>query len=236
MQPSITFNGISAASLGIVVTELPELLLAEERAEYTEVPGRNGAVRITQGEDIYKDITVPVKMFVYDTSKVREISAWLKGAGELRLSNRPGGYYKAAVVNQLPFEKIMAGKKPRSFTVNFRCNPCFYLNSGDTQILPQNGSYIENPTGFTALPIISIAGSGDITLMVGQTIVQLSDIEGGITIDSRIEEAYWTSQGATTLKNTQMTGEFPTLPAGRTAISWTGTTTRVEVKPGWWTR
>ena len=65
--------------------------------------------------------------------------------------------------------------------------------------------------------------------MVGTTIVELTDISGSIVIDSALQEAY---QG-TTLMNEHMSGDFPVLKPGQNAISWSGTVTRVVVKPNW---
>ena len=78
-------------------------------------------------------------------------------------------------------------------------------------------------------PIITVYGTGDITLMVGTVIVELEGISGSITLDSELQEAY----SGTTSMNSAMSGEFPILKPGVNAISWTGNVTRIEVKPNW---
>ena len=77
--------------------------------------------------------------------------------------------------------------------------------------------------------ILTVTGSGDITLMVGTTIVELEDISGSIVIDSVLQEAY---QG-TTLMNDHMNDEFPVLKPGANAISWIGTVLKVVIRPNW---
>lgn len=72
-------------------------------------------------------------------------------------------------------------------------------------------------------------GSGDITLTVGTQIINLTGIVEGITIDSELQEAYYNN----TLKNEQMTGEFPVLSIGNTAISRTESVSSVNVIPKW---
>ena len=87
-----------------------------------------------------------------------------------------------------------------------------------------------NPTGIQARPLITITGSGDITLLIGTQIIQLSGIEDGIVLDSELQEVYWND----TLKNSCMTGEFPVLGEGNTAVSWTGgSISEVRVTPRW---
>ena len=65
--------------------------------------------------------------------------------------------------------------------------------------------------------------------MVGTTIVELTDITGSIVIDSALQEAYI----GNTLMNDHMSGDFPVLKPGQNAISWSGTVTRMVVKPNW---
>ena len=92
-----------------------------------------------------------------------------------------------------------------------------------------SGTIITNPGSVYSEPILTVTGSGDITLMVGTTIVELEDISGSIVIDSVLKEAY---QG-TTLMNDHMSGDFPVLRPGENAISWTGAVTRVLIQPNW---
>ena len=92
-----------------------------------------------------------------------------------------------------------------------------------------SGTMITNPGNVYSEPILTVTGSGNITLMVGMTIVELENISNGIVIDSVLKEAYL----ANTLMNEHMNGEFPVLKPGANAISWTGAVTRVDIKPNW---
>ena len=88
---------------------------------------------------------------------------------------------------------------------------------------------LENPGTVHSEPIITVYGSGEITLMVGQFIVELADFEGSITINSELQEAY----SRITSMNSSMSGGFPLLVPGNNAISWTGDVTRIEIEPNW---
>ncbi len=232
MRDYITWKGINSRTVGITVTELPEIILPEERITFTDIPGLSGSLFQTEGADVYKDMTLAVKCYCPDPTPaaVGEIAAYFRGSGRLELPSRPDGYYEARVVNQIQFSKILRGNTPRSFTVNFRCKPFLRLYTGETEHEVTSGSFLLNPTGIQAKPLITITGSGDITLLVGTRIIQLSGIEDGIVLDSELQEAYYGNE----LKNTQMTGEFPVLGPGNTAISWTGwNVTSVKVTPRW---
>ena len=78
-------------------------------------------------------------------------------------------------------------------------------------------------------PTITVYGSGEITLMVGTQIVELTDIEDSITLNTSLMEAY---KGDLSM-NGCMSGEFPVLNPGANAISWSGNVTKVEVQPNW---
>ena len=95
--------------------------------------------------------------------------------------------------------------------------------------LTASTSTIDNPGSVYSEPVITVYGTGDITLMVGTVIVELEGISGSITLDSELQEAY----SGTTSMNSAMSGEFPILKPGMNAISWTGEVTKVEVKPNW---
>ncbi len=232
MKDYIIWKGVNSRTVGVTVTELPEIILPEERVTFTDIPGLSGSLAQTEGVDVYKDITLAVKCYCPDPTPVAVamITAYFRGAGRLELPNRPDRYYEARVVNQIAFAKILRGNSPRTFTVNFRCKPFLHLYSGETEQTVSSGDFLHNPTGIQAKPLITITGSGDITLLVGTQIIQLKGIINGIVLDSDLQEAYWEN----TLKNSSMTGEFPVLGEGSTAISWTGgSVSEVKVTPRW---
>lgn len=235
MNDYIIYNGTNSHDVAdLVITELPEMVIPEERVTFTDVPGLSGSLTQTQGTDVYHDRTLAVECYLRQptAANIDKVAAYFRGAGKLYLPNRPDGYYEARVINQISFRKILRGRSPRSFTVNFRCKPLFRLYSGETeQTIATSGASITNPSTVQAKPKITIAGSGDITLMVGGTqIVELTGVENGIVLDSEIQEAYW----GETLQNSRMSGPFPVLKPGANAISWSGgTVTSVKITPRW---
>ena len=88
---------------------------------------------------------------------------------------------------------------------------------------------ITNPGSVPSEPIITLTGSGEITLMIGMQIIELSEIDGSITIDSELQEAYYES----TSMNSKMSGDFPLLMPGSNAISWSGNVTAISIQPNW---
>ena len=113
--------------------------------------------------------------------------------------------------------------------MNFRCQPFWYPENVPVETLTTSTSLLNNPGSVYSEPTITVYGSGEITLMVGTQIVELTDIEDSITLNTPLMEAY---KGDLSM-NSCMSGEFPVLNPGANAISWTGNVTKVEVQPNW---
>ena len=90
-------------------------------------------------------------------------------------------------MNRILPEKILRGNPHRSFTVNFRCKPLFLIDGTEDITVTTSGQFVNNPYCVASEPVITVTGSGDITLMVGQYIILLEDVEGSITIDRRLQ-------------------------------------------------
>lgn len=229
MNDWFEWNGKRCTEYGIRVSEQPPLTLPAERVTFTDVPGRCGSLTTLEGEDVYEDMVLTAQCFIQSGARVHEIAAWLRGSGTVTFANRPGGFYHARVVNQIPFEKILRGNPHLAFAVNFRCKPFWYLRDVAPITLTQSGSFVENPGNVFAEPVITVYGTGAITLMVGMIITELEGISGSITLNSQLQEAY----SGTTSMNGAISGEFPVLLPGQNAVSWTGNVTSLNVIPNW---
>ena len=223
------WNGVRCTVHGIRVSEQPPISMPAERATFTNVPGRPGSLTTLQGDDVYDDMVMTATCFIQDATRIAEIAAWLKGSGRVTFANRPGGYYQARIVNQIDFEKILRGNPHRSFAVNFRCKPFWHAQNVSDIVVTTSGTVVTNPGSVYSEPVMMVYGSGDITLMVGLTVIELTGISGSIVLDSVLKEAY----KGTSLMNERMTGDFPVLKPGINAFSWSGAVTRVVVQPNW---
>ena len=229
MTDYFIWNGVDCRQYGIHVSELPPITIPLERSTQTNVPGRPGSLTQLEGEDVYDDMILTATCFISDPAQIPAIAAWLKGSGTVTFANRTGGYYKARIANQIPFEKVLRGNPHCTFAVNFRCFPFWYQDNVSDITVTTSGTMVTNPGSVYSEPILTITGSGNITLMVGTTIVELTDISGNIVLDCALKEAY----KGNTLMNDHMSGDFPVLKPGDNAISWSGTVTSVAIHPDW---
>ena len=228
MMDWFEWNGVRCTQYGIHVLEQPPVTIPSERVAFTDVPGRSGSLTQLEGDDVYDEMVLTANCLIDDPSRITEIAAWLRGSGTVTFANRQGGFYHARVVNQIPFEKTLRGNPHRSFAINFRCKPFWYLSDVEPITLTTSGTFITNPGSVASEPVITVYGSGEITLMVGMTITEL-EITDKITLDTPLMEAY---SGSTSM-NSCMSGDFPSLLPGKNAVSWSGNVSRVEIQPNW---
>lgn len=220
------WNGVKSTQYGIYVSEQPPITMPTERVSYTSIPGRSGALVKTEGEDVYEDLTLTVQCVMLDGTKIPEIMKWLKGSGKVTFANRQGGFYYGRVANQIPFDKVMRGRENRAFAVIFRCKPFWYLADEEEETLSVSGQTIKNEGSVISEPIITVNGTGEGTLMIGQTLIELTGMTGSITIDSELQEAYSGLES----RNGNMSGDFPRLAVGTNGVSWTGGITSVTIR------
>ena len=229
MTDYFIWNGVDCRTKGIHVSELPPITIPLERSKQTNVPGRPGSLTQLEGDDVYDDMILTATCFIADPAQIPAIAAWLKGKGTVTFANRTGGHYNARIANQIPFEKVLRGNPHCSFAVNFRCYPFWYQENVSDVTITTSGDTITNPGSVYSEPLITVYGSGNITLMIGTTIVELINVSGSIVLDCALKEAY----KGTALMNDHMSGDFPVLKPGLNAISWSGNVTRIVIKPNW---
>ena len=118
----------------MVVLNQPKILRPLERTSTVTIPGRGGSLTLTEGLDIYDDITLACDCCMRDPltptdpgaeSRIAQISGWLQGRGRVTFAVRTNGWYEGRVSNQISFEKILRGNPHISFQVQFRCSPYF---------------------------------------------------------------------------------------------------------------
>jgi len=215
--------------LGIHVLKQPELVRPSERATFTSVPGRSGTLTTLEGEDVYDDFIVSAECIIRDTSNLPATCQYLKGDGKVTFANRQGGFYVARVVNQISFDKILRGNPHHSFTVNFRCQPFFYLSDVEDIMVTTSGVFISNQGNVFSEPVVKVTLTGDAEIVIGGSYFELTGITGTVTIDTPLMETYMDYES----HNQNMRGDYPKLLAGENIVSWTGGVSQIVMTPNW---
>ena len=143
---------------------------------------------------------------------------------------QPYDIYLSAEKPGLP---LVAANEFGRARIEFDCQPQRFLKSGYTARSMAQGQVLRNPTGYTAKPVITVYGRGSGTLTIGGRTLTISVITDGMTLDCAEEEAYFYSSAVFNL-NTAVTGNYPRLGAGDSAIGWTGGITAISLAPRWY--
>lgn len=230
---------------GIHVSEQPPIIIPKERVDQVTIPGRPGTVTITEGDDVYEDITLTAKCWLSDPKKIPTIATWLKGSGKLTFANREGGFYYARLAEPIEFNRIMRGRQHMAFEISFLCSPFWYESDvRDIVINATNNSIsyrLASPCPVFTEPVLTITGSGSITMMVGDTTVNIDGLSGSVVLDCEAGIAYTVNNGIKSFAGELVSledGEWPRLEPNTynmiTAMGINGgTISSITVKPNW---
>ena len=244
-QGLIVFGGERSDNYGMVVSEAPSFERARRKQTVITVPGRTGDVVFQ--EDAWEDIPRPYNVFIAEdlqedsggnisgtlAERVDEFEAMLNSkTGYQRLEDNfePDIYRRAYYSGGDGFtnELLAIGRA----TINFTCDARRFLKSGDIPVSVTNGATLTNPTRFASKPIIHIEASNEtISVSIGGKTIT-AEVTDYINIDCERMNAY---RLPVENKNDKISGSFPTIPSGSNTIGITGTYTKVEITPNWFT-
>lgn len=227
-----SYAGKRSDEMGILLTGMPTRNHPAANGTYEVVPGRDGRLWFPDGT--YDQMAVRINCVTDGSVSIDEINAWLSGSGELIFSDEPDRAYRARVTKEFARASKIARMDAQEFPVTWDCDPYRYLYPAEAAQTVSNGGSIVNP-GAKSLPRITIAGSGDVALLVGTQLVEIEGMEDGIIIDSEQKDAINFSDGLTLENEKIALDEFPVLNPGANMISWTGegTITSLSILPRW---
>ena len=225
MEYFIFKNIDSREVTGLMVCSLPPITKPKMRSRIDTIDGRDGSEVTELGFEAYNK---PVKIGLTRNYDVDNLIQWLNGDGEIQFSNEPDRYYRAKVLDQIDFEKLLRFK---TATVNFYTQPFKYSATERKKTVVTTGfasTEIRNSGNYFSKPTITFTGTGTINVSVNglqKCVLNLGTTSESITLDTATQEAY----SGEVLKNRQMQGQFPTLAVGKNVISWTGNLTQIEI-------
>lgn len=231
--PYFIWKNIRSDAMGVVVNEYPPITRPKEQVKSLTIPGRSGTLTITESDLLtYEPYLRTLDCTAKPDADIEAICAWLTGSGQAIFGNEPNRGYDARIINQIDFSIIMRGRRHRSFSVPFYCQPLKGLYPAAPDItITASGTKLVNPGTAAAYPTIKVYGSGDITLVLGGGAVTLEDISTGILLDWELQDGMSLDKG--TLLNYKVTGDPQFIPVGSSAVTWIGSVSKVVITPNW---
>lgn len=241
------WNGIDSRNFGLVLQKRPDHMVAAERIQTAEIPGRSGFVTLTEGAGTYAGYILTLEMGNRRTSSPAAITTWLRGRGELVLSCEPNRVYYARLIQQASLQHLFHGIY--SGKIQFNAQPLKGQYPPELDIVLTAAGSVYNPGDVHARPLITLTGSGLLQLNVNydesdddtkgsQITVDLTDTEHTGAIIDTDSMVITDPDGTENLCHlSAIYGNGPEglwLPAGASAISWdTETVTGVTIRPRW---
>lgn len=228
---NFTYNGVSSASFGLIVEHRPPHTVAKKVIESISIPGRSGALLFDTGA--YNNTTVTYQCAYKGNVRGTAVNLadWLYQSDYCELSDdyEPLYYRKAIYASPLAVNDILnvAGR----VNISFDCKPQRYLKTGKNALTPAKNSSITNNYR-DSLPVITVTGSGNGTVTIGNTTITITGQSGALVIDSERQTAEIGSNNANNIIS--LSNGFPVLPNGSTTVTWTGGVTKITVVPNWW--
>lgn len=227
-EPYIIFNGIDSRELGVVMEQLPDFSRALRNVEMILVPGRDG--RLEQDDATHDVYTTAMKVNCFGVP-LRQVYAWLSGAGWLISSDDPDRAIWASMHMQIkPTRFRVEDKCYDSLSCTVYCQPYrYFYPEADDVTLGESPGEIDNPGTWNADPVITIRGTGDISVILGQYRMDFEGLEDGIIVDCELQECFSLDR-ATLMNSFAEMDEYPKLVPGANYIQWTGSVESISVR------
>ena len=222
-----TFKGIDSREMGVIVTAMPETVRAERRIESITVAGRNGSLHTDEG--VYESYDRTMECALIKRARLDEITAWLVGSGEMTFSTEPDKVYRVTIANKISITQMM--RVFQKFQIILDTQPFKYsVNAAGDALELTAPTTIRNSGTVYSEPLITVYGSGDITLTVNGADFPLYGVQESITIDSEMMEVF---KGDTNQNGKYGGAEFPRFEVGKNEIRWTGNVSKIKIQPRW---
>lgn len=233
MLGEIIINGKSSKDFNVYLTDAEAYGTAERDYDSIEIEGRNGNLIIDNQRYKNREIEFPCAI-LDDFSKNYSafIGYILNQRGYIRIEStfNPDEYIYGAFKGEVtPKTKIFGDKG--SFKIAFERKPQRFIKEGEFPIeFTSNGSLYNLYSG-TALPLVRVYGTGNVS--IGGKTITVNQVDGYVDIDSEIQDAY----KGTTNCNSNITlnnNTFFELVPGINNIAIGSGISKIVITPRWW--
>lgn len=235
MRNYLIMDGTDSRTFGLYTNGAGTFGAGAREVSTLQIPGRNGDLIVKADRLQNYDLTYSCFIARNFDANIAALRAFLHSkTSYFRLEDtyHPDEYRMAfyrgpftPAVNQ----RLNAAK----FDLTFNVKPQRFLKSGETRVTIAAGT-INNPTAFDAKPILRFYGNGTFRLNTLYYFTIANNANTYMDIDCDMMEAYT----GTTNRNADLSSsgmDYPYLKPGANTLSVTGSFTKIEMIPRWWT-
>lgn len=220
-------DGVNSLDIKLYLTKRPEIPTSQQRVIHHVIDGRHGS--LTELKE-FENINLSIEYNVLELSNIkpliREIKGYFFRKRTLSFSDDYDVFYKIKSVQMSSVENDI--KEYGKFTVDFTLDP-FQYDRIATKFEVTHETSIYNLGIIEANPLIKVKGMGNGSIFINGMEIKLIDIDGYVTLDSDLKEAYKDGES----KNNKMEGDFPQLKIGSNIVSFNGGITAMTIEVRW---
>lgn len=227
-MPKIKFGNIDFSGDGAYIWGAGEYSAPTRSVDFIEVPGRNGDLLIDNGNytntKAFFDVVI-TREIEKNTDRLKHLLYSQKGYQRLYDSDLKGFYRMASFNSGFDIVSTDGGV----VRIEFDCKPFKYDILGENAVIFTGEGNLYNKYFEPSRPIITVYGSGQGNVYIGNQNIAISNIDEYVTIDAEMQDAF---KGLQNKNATVNTADIVLLP-GNNAIYFSGGVTSVEIKPRW---
>lgn len=232
----IAFNGRRSDEFHLYIDSDLKLVSAKPDIEEVEVPGRDGSVLVSNDRLKAISQTIPFVLKIPYNSPysfheiVAQIQEWLSPRSwrPLDFSWDPHHYYSAVVLED--FEIAAQTSHFGKLAVTFKIQPFKHLSDSGNPVRVTNGMVLNNPTRYIAKPVVSIRGSGNVTVRLGDSSMSFRNVERLVYVDCDHGTVFVDDTSA---MNKVLSNNLFELKPGPNTVSISNSSFEVTVSPMW---
>ncbi|KTF03368.1 hypothetical protein AQZ59_01779 [Trueperella bernardiae] len=220
-------SAVTSASLGLRLTAPVAIPAAVRAVDDIEVEGRAGTLtRFTGWKDteLELELAMPIRDGLH---QYRQAAHELTGASTIAFTGESGVYRKVKHCEVSELRRELSGWG--FFTARLTCQPFAYLTSGLAPVTMLESGTITNPGLLDADPIITVTGTGALSLTINARVYHVSSPAGSVTLDSARLVAHVSGR----VQTDALTEAFPVLNPGLNRITLGTGISQVVIVPNW---
>ena len=230
MKLYFTWKGTRSDAMHILYNDRTPIIRPEERVDHIVIPGRTGELTLVEGENIFNSYIQTKTITVEGKENVPAAETWLKGSGAVSFDSQPELQQQARVINAVTFQRHSKNANYYTGEVQFYCDPIKNQVSESNINVTSSGTALTNPGTLPALPVMTITGSGAVSITISGKTLIIPSLTSGWKVDCRNK---WILNGSNVPQMNAWQGEFPEIPVGNSTISFTGSVTKIVITPHW---
>lgn len=236
---SFIFDGVASEDLKTVIQTRPTIEVPKRKVTMKTVYGMDGDMPYDEGA--YANTSMELLMLINGTDVIADRQALYNVIDTQGIYKDfvpyfdPDKTYRVMLSDALQIDHQNWYGNVQVVQAKFTVKPYKYLVANDPVTLTGTSGTIVNPTNYTSQPIITIQGTGPVTLTVNGKDFNIIGVQDTITLSSERQAAYQEYiPGVLTSMNSQIgTRDYPVLKPGINTISTTGNVTLITIEPRW---